>query len=410
MHYSHLLRRATTTSSGRCASNRVTLSLPAAPAAPAARSYHAASVLPSLVSTSSPEFRARAGAMDQLVADLEAKLTAARAGGGAKAAERMRSKRKMLPRERCATASCLSPYPPSQQPADDRVLARPLRLAQLLDPHSPFLELSPLAAHDVYPGESVPGAGLVTGIGRISGRECVVVVNDATVKGGSYYPLTVSVPFATYVFVRFNPCENAGVGEEAFACSGDRERARFALCVSWCVAPSRHTSCSPSQLVLSSRIWRCCSPTSSECMCAHLLRIPFPCVLTYITHLGVSRQGTLRTNILQHGMFRIVIGFRVWPHNDNVPTGADVRARDSPNRHRPRHLRRRRRLRSRHGGRKRHRPRTRAHFPRRSTAREGRDRRRRRRGDARRWADAFERERRHGPPGARRRARHRHCA
>lgn len=67
-----------------------------------------------------------------------------------------------------------------------------LRLALLLDPHSPFLELSPLAAHDVYPGESVPGAGLITGIGRISGRECVVVVNDATVKGGSYYPLTVS--------------------------------------------------------------------------------------------------------------------------------------------------------------------------------------------------------------------------
>jgi 3-methylcrotonyl-CoA carboxylase beta subunit len=67
-----------------------------------------------------------------------------------------------------------------------------LRLALLLDPHSPFLELSPLAAHDVYPGESLPGAGIITGIGRISGRECVVVVNDATVKGGSYYPLTVS--------------------------------------------------------------------------------------------------------------------------------------------------------------------------------------------------------------------------
>lgn len=67
-----------------------------------------------------------------------------------------------------------------------------LRLALLLDPHSPFLELSPLAAHEVYPGEFLPGAGIITGIGRISGRECVVVVNDATVKGGSYYPLTVS--------------------------------------------------------------------------------------------------------------------------------------------------------------------------------------------------------------------------
>jgi hypothetical protein len=98
----------------------------------------------------------------------------------------------------------------SQQPADGRVRARTLRLALLLDPHSPFLELSPLAAHDVYPGESVPGAGLVTGIGRISGRECVVVVNDATVKGGSYYPLTVSVPFSTPIFVRLDECEGCG--------------------------------------------------------------------------------------------------------------------------------------------------------------------------------------------------------
>jgi acetyl-CoA carboxylase carboxyltransferase component len=66
------------------------------------------------------------------------------------------------------------------------------RLAQLLDPASPFLELSPLAAHGVYP-ESVPGAGIITGIGRVAGRDCMVVVNDATVKGGSYYPLTVSI-------------------------------------------------------------------------------------------------------------------------------------------------------------------------------------------------------------------------
>jgi acetyl-CoA carboxylase carboxyltransferase component len=64
------------------------------------------------------------------------------------------------------------------------------RLDLLLDPHTPFLELSALAAHDVYP-DKVPGAGIITGIGRISGRECVVVINDATVKGGSYYPLTV---------------------------------------------------------------------------------------------------------------------------------------------------------------------------------------------------------------------------
>ena len=66
------------------------------------------------------------------------------------------------------------------------------RLALLLDPHTPFVELSQLAAHEVY-ADNVPGAGMITGIGRISGRECVVVVNDATVKGGSYYPLTVSL-------------------------------------------------------------------------------------------------------------------------------------------------------------------------------------------------------------------------
>ncbi len=70
----------------------------------------------------------------------------------------------------------------------------PHRLSLLLDRHTPFLELSQLAAHDVYP-DTVPGAGLITGIGRISGRECVIVVNDATVKGGSYYPLTVSFTF-----------------------------------------------------------------------------------------------------------------------------------------------------------------------------------------------------------------------
>lgn len=65
------------------------------------------------------------------------------------------------------------------------------RLSRLLDPNTPFLELSPLAAYGVYGSETIPGAGVITGIGQISGRQCVVVVNDATVKGGSYYPLTV---------------------------------------------------------------------------------------------------------------------------------------------------------------------------------------------------------------------------
>jgi 3-methylcrotonyl-CoA carboxylase beta subunit len=70
-----------------------------------------------------------------------------------------------------------------------KLLARE-RIAALLDPGSPFLELSALAAHGVY-GEDLPGAGLITGIGRVSGRECMVVANDPTVKGGTYYPLTV---------------------------------------------------------------------------------------------------------------------------------------------------------------------------------------------------------------------------
>ncbi|KAI6047535.1 carboxyl transferase [Pisolithus marmoratus] len=132
---------------------------------PRRRWYHA-SVIPSLVSTSSPEFRRRAEAMDALVADLKSKLAQARQGGGLKAAERMRSKGKKLPRER-----------------------RVLTTAR--DPNTPFLELSPLAAQDVYPGENIPGAGIITGIGRVSGRECMIVVNDATVKGGSYFPMTV---------------------------------------------------------------------------------------------------------------------------------------------------------------------------------------------------------------------------
>ncbi|KDQ14248.1 hypothetical protein BOTBODRAFT_33033 [Botryobasidium botryosum FD-172 SS1] len=122
------------------------------------------SVLPSTVLTSSPDFLAKSAAMDALVKDVESKIAAARLGGGPKALERMISKGKKTPRE---------------------------RLALLLDPHSPFVELSSLAAHEVYPGESVPGAGIITGIGRVSGRECMIVVNDASVKGGSYYPLTV---------------------------------------------------------------------------------------------------------------------------------------------------------------------------------------------------------------------------
>ncbi|KAJ3516276.1 hypothetical protein NLJ89_g1226 [Agrocybe chaxingu] len=144
------------------------------------RAYHA-SVLPSLISTSSPEFQAKAAAMDELVKNLEANLAKARLGGGSKTAERMKTKGKLLPRE---------------------------RLNYILDPGSPFLELSPLAAHEVYDGQYIPGAGMITGVGRISGTECVIVVNDATVKGGSYYPLTVKKHLRAQEIARENklPC------------------------------------------------------------------------------------------------------------------------------------------------------------------------------------------------------------
>jgi 3-methylcrotonyl-CoA carboxylase beta subunit len=98
-----------------------------------------------------------------LVADLRERLGAARLGGSASARQRHVERGKMLPRD---------------------------RVEQLVDPSSPFLELSPLAATGMY-GEEAPAAGIITGVGRVSGRECMIVANDATVKGGTYYPMTV---------------------------------------------------------------------------------------------------------------------------------------------------------------------------------------------------------------------------
>jgi 3-methylcrotonyl-CoA carboxylase beta subunit len=111
----------------------------------------------------SEEFKANARAMAAQVAELHARVERASLGGDSQAREKHVARGKLLPRER-------------------------LRL--LLDPGSPFLELSQLAALGLY-GDEAPGAGIITGIGRVSGRECVVVVNDATVKGGTYYPMTV---------------------------------------------------------------------------------------------------------------------------------------------------------------------------------------------------------------------------
>jgi 3-methylcrotonyl-CoA carboxylase beta subunit len=120
-------------------------------------------VLDSSLDTSSPEYTANAEAMAALVADLRAKVAVIETGGGEAARERHKGRGKMLPRE---------------------------RIAALIDPGSPFLELSQLAAYEVYDDET-PAAGLITGIGRIEGHECVILANDATVKGGAYYPLTV---------------------------------------------------------------------------------------------------------------------------------------------------------------------------------------------------------------------------
>ncbi|MBU4611694.1 methylcrotonoyl-CoA carboxylase [Achromobacter sp. GG226] len=121
------------------------------------------SVIASRVDTRSPAFTQNAESMRQQVADLQAQLAQVAQGGGATANARHVARGKLLPRE---------------------------RVDRLLDPGSPFLELSPLAAHGMYEGEA-PGAGIITGIGRIAGQECVVVCNDATVKGGTYYPMTV---------------------------------------------------------------------------------------------------------------------------------------------------------------------------------------------------------------------------
>ncbi|KAF1020217.1 MAG: Methylmalonyl-CoA carboxyltransferase 12S subunit [Paracidovorax wautersii] len=115
------------------------------------------------LNTRSAAFKANAQAMQTLVDDLRAQCDAVALGGGEAARAKHLARGKLLPRE---------------------------RVGQLLDPGSPFLELSPLAAHGMYGGDA-PGAGVITGIGRVSGVDCVIVCNDATVKGGTYYPMTV---------------------------------------------------------------------------------------------------------------------------------------------------------------------------------------------------------------------------
>ena len=121
------------------------------------------SVIQSRINTRDAAFARNRDAMLVEITDLREKTDAIRQGGGEKAQQRHTARGKLLPRE---------------------------RLNALLDPGSPFLELSQLAAYAVY-DDTVPAAGIITGIGRVAGQECMIFINDATVKGGTYYPLTV---------------------------------------------------------------------------------------------------------------------------------------------------------------------------------------------------------------------------
>src|SRR6195256_1300816 len=136
--------------------------------------------LHSSTDATSSDFARNAEAMRALVAELRQRLDSVAGGGGEASRSRHTSRGKMLARQ---------------------------RVDLLIDPGTAFLELSPLAAYGLYGGD-VHSASLITGIGRISGRECMVVANDATIKGGTYYPLTVKKHLRAQEIARENhlPC------------------------------------------------------------------------------------------------------------------------------------------------------------------------------------------------------------
>ncbi len=138
------------------------------------------SLLKSSVSSNDAAFKTNAAAMKKLVEELKARQAAAALGGDERSRKRHTERGKLLPRD---------------------------RVERLIDPGSPFLELSPLAAFGMYEGD-IHGAGIITGIGRVSGRECVIVCNDATIKGGTYYPVTVKKHLRAQEIARENnlPC------------------------------------------------------------------------------------------------------------------------------------------------------------------------------------------------------------
>ncbi|KAL8790116.1 MAG: hypothetical protein Q9213_000818 [Squamulea squamosa] len=122
------------------------------------------SILPTNVDTSSPTFRENVSNFGALMREMEDLHRKIEKGGTEKAREKHIAKGKMLVRD---------------------------RITALIDPGTPFLELSALAGHEVYPGEDVPAGGIVTGVGTVMGVQCIIVGNDSTVKGGTYYPVTV---------------------------------------------------------------------------------------------------------------------------------------------------------------------------------------------------------------------------
>jgi len=136
--------------------------------------------LKSSVSPTSATFKSNASAMAALVDELKSRMATAALGGDERSRSRHTERGKLLPRA---------------------------RVERLIDPGSPFLELSPLAAYGMYEGD-IHAGGIITGIGRIEGRECVIVCNDATIKGGTYYPVTVKKHLRAQEIARENrlPC------------------------------------------------------------------------------------------------------------------------------------------------------------------------------------------------------------
>ncbi|KAL4954105.1 carboxyl transferase domain-containing protein [Aspergillus filifer] len=145
-------------------------------------SHHASaiSVLPTAVDTSSPDFKENAQQMQEVLDQMNTLHSTIAQGGPQKAKDKHVARRKMLPRD---------------------------RVSALIDPGTSFLELSQLAGHDVY-GEDVPAGGIITGIGTVEGVTCMIVANDSTVKGGTYYPITVKKHLRAQTIAQENklPC------------------------------------------------------------------------------------------------------------------------------------------------------------------------------------------------------------